>query len=169
MSRESSKARQKRRTKKTLTSINLVSLMDIFTILVFFLLVNSTDVEVLSGKGSVKLPESVSDKVPNETLVIMVDDEAVTLQGRKIADVGDVLTSEKATIVGLQKELEYQASRLPPLRDKDNQGAPSTHAITIMGDKEIPYLLLRKIMLTCAESNFGNISLAVQRKSTGES
>jgi biopolymer transport protein TolR len=52
--------------------LNLVSLMDIFTILVFFLLVNSTDAESLPSAKSIKLPESVAQQKPKETLIIMV-------------------------------------------------------------------------------------------------
>ena len=39
--------------------LNLVSLMDIFTILVFFLLVNSSDVETLPNAKDLQLPESI--------------------------------------------------------------------------------------------------------------
>ena len=41
-------------------SINLVSMMDIFTILVFFLLVNSSDVEVLPNAKEIVLPTSTA-------------------------------------------------------------------------------------------------------------
>ena len=39
-------------------TLNLVSLMDIFTILVFFLLVNSSDVQTLPNAKDLQLPES---------------------------------------------------------------------------------------------------------------
>jgi len=39
-----------------------------------------------------------------------------------------------------------------------------TKAVTIMGDKQIPYRLLRKVMVTCARANFSDVSFAVLRK-----
>ncbi|MDH5547933.1 MAG: biopolymer transporter ExbD [Gammaproteobacteria bacterium] len=146
-------------------SLNLVSLMDIFTILVFFLLVNSSDVETISSKSSVKLPESISSKRPDETLVLLVNSSDLLVQGRKIASIADVEKLNQSLIVPLQTELQIQYKRLyGALGDKVETGA-----ITIMGDREIPYRLLKKIMMTCADANFGNISLAVQKKAVSES
>jgi len=154
------------RRKTPVTSINLVSLMDIFTILVFFLLVNSADVETLSSKDGIKLPESVSDKKPAETIVIMVNETDILVQGHPVSDVKSVLASKQLIIKSLQEELNYQAKRGQKVAVADKQ---FTGAITIMGDKDIPYKLLKKIMVTCAESNFGNISLAVQKKAREKS
>ena len=50
--------------------LNIVSLMDIFTLLVFFLLA-SNDTEVLPSASIVKMPESVSEQKPRETVVVM--------------------------------------------------------------------------------------------------
>ena len=143
-----------RRSVRRGVAINLVSLMDIFTILVFFLLVNSSDVEVLPGNTPVRLPESLAEKKPEETLVLVVDDRQILLQGRKVVDL-DALGAEEL-ITPLKEAL--LAARLP----QDKQGS-----VTIMGDKAIPYKVLRRIMRTCAETNFGDISLAVQRKVAG--
>lgn len=144
-----------------MASINLVSLMDIFTILVFFLLVNSSDVEVLPGKASIKLPESISDVKPNQTLVIEVNQKTITVQGREIANVASVINEKDPVIAGLQQELEYQTRKLPAELIAQ---AGYTGSVTILGDREIPYKLLKKIMVTCAQANFGNIALAVQQK-----
>jgi biopolymer transport protein ExbD len=155
---------QAKRRKKVATGINLVSLMDIFTILVFFLLVNSSDVEILPGKASVTLPESVSEVKPHKNIVIIVDNENILVQGQKIATVADVLASNGQIIAELQKELGYQFTK--SFGDKPAKGV--TGSVTIMGDKSIPYRLLKRIMITCSESNFGNISLAVQQRARGQ-
>jgi biopolymer transport protein ExbD len=39
-------------------------------------------------------------------------------------------------------------------------------AITIMGDREIPYRLLRKVMVTCARAGFTDVSFAVRQKAS---
>jgi biopolymer transport protein TolR len=140
-------------------SINLVSLMDIFTILVFFLLVNSSDVEVLPNTKNIQLPESVAEQKPKLTLVIMVTEKNLLLQGRPVATVDKVLANPDNIIAPLKKELEYQAGRSQVSAEEE-----SHREITILGDKHIPYRLLKKIMVTCNSVNYNNISLAVSKK-----
>ena len=158
------KRAQRRQRNKTLVDLNLVSLIDIFTILIFFLLANASDVEVLPNTKAVKLPESTAEKAPKETVVVVVSDEDIIVQGRKVASVAEVLNSGLEVIEPLQAELEHQSGRAvidQNAKDKANKD------ITIMGDKEIPYKLLRKVMVTCAHANYSNIAFAVLRKDKG--
>lgn len=136
-------------------ALNLVALMDIFTILVFFLLVNASNVQ--PGGRAVRLPESVADETPRETLVITVSQRDVLVQGRRVATVDEVLGAETEVIAGLKEELDYQAKRRPL------SGDDSAHRrqVTIMGDRRIPYHLLRRILVTCTESDYNLVSLAV--------
>ena len=78
--------------------LNMVSLMDIFTILVFFLLVNATSSEVLPTPKDVTLPDASSDRSPRQNLVIAVNDDTITLQGKPVTDVKSVMRSKKKTI-----------------------------------------------------------------------
>ncbi|WP_455365929.1 ExbD/TolR family protein [Kaarinaea lacus] len=142
--------------------LNMISLMDIFTILVFFLLVSSTTVQDLPSTKKIKLPESVADKLPKETVVIVVSNEDILVQGNKIVDVKSVINSEKPEITELKEALLNQAKRI--IVKKTPDGKPINRDVTIMGDKEIPYRLLKKIMYTCTLASYGNISLAVTRK-----
>lgn len=140
--------------------LNLVSLMDIFTILVFFLLVNSSDVEVLQSNKAIKLPESVAEQKPDNTLVVMVSSEDIIISGRSIVSVSQALADEGDEIAALKKELEYLASRKPFSSDSD---AKKGRDVTIMGDSSIPYTLIKRIMTTCAQTDYRNISLAVSK------
>ncbi len=142
------------------SKLNLVSLMDIFTILVFFLLVNSSDVEVLQSDKSIKLPESIAEQKPAETLVVMVNKENILVSGRKVADLVDIDLSSSADIEGLKKELNHQANRKPY---RDDEAAKLGRFVNIMADKDTPYALLKKVMSTCAKSEYRNISLAVSQ------
>jgi biopolymer transport protein ExbD len=144
-----------------LVDMNLVSLIDIFTILIFFLLSNSTEVETLPNSKAVKLPESVADQSPREAVVVVVNGEDILVQGRKVASVPEVLASDDDLIAPLKAELDVQSSHA--LVRKEN--TPDNQPITIMGDKSIPYRLLRKVMVTCARANYSEVSFAVQRKS----
>ncbi len=142
------------------SKLNLVSLMDIFTILVFFLLVNSSDVEVLQSNKDIQLPASVAEKKPDTNLVVMVSAEEIIVGGRKIADTRTAMKSKKSEIASLKKELEYLASRKPYRTIEEQEKGRD---ITIMGDQAIPYVLLKKIMTTCAKADYRNISLAVSQ------
>ena len=150
-------ARHHKRTKKQ-PGLNLVSLMDIFTILVFFLLVNSSEVEVLQSNKDIKLPESIAEQKPENTLMIVVDDENILVGGRAVAKVNAVMNSKETEIKPLLDELSYLAARKPYRNEEE---AAKGRDVTIMGDKEIPYVLLKKIMTTSAKADYRNIALAV--------
>lgn len=140
--------------------LNLVSLMDIFTILVFFLLINSGDVEVLQTDDSLELPSSNSERAPEETLVVMVNREAIVVGGRPLAQLEGLELTESGEIVSLAEELAYLAERKTDPTEREQEEG---FAVTIMGDKDTPYSLLKKIIQTCAVHNYRDIALAVNQ------
>jgi len=145
---------------QSLVDMNLVSLIDIFTILIFFLLSNTAEVQALPSSKAVKLPESVADTSPKETVTVVVNNDEILVQGRKVASVAEAMATDEDMIGPLKAELDIQASHEMIRREN----APQNKPVTIMGDKNIPYRLLRKVMYTCARANFSEISFAVQRK-----
>jgi biopolymer transport protein ExbD len=145
---------------KSLVDLNLVSLIDIFTILIFFLLANASEVEVLPSAKAVRLPESTAEKSPKETVVVVVSNEDILVQGRRVISVSQALNASGDLIEPLKAELDYHAGRQLIRKEQE----PRNKAITIMGDKEIPYRLLRKIMVTCARANYSDLSFAVIQK-----
>ena len=145
---------------KTMVDMNLVSLIDVFTILIFFLLSNSGGVETLPSPKAVRLPESVAEKAPRETVIVVVSGTEILVGGRKVASVVDALASEGDMIEPLRAELELQAGR--QVIRKENEA--DSKRLTIMGDKDIPYRLLRKIMFTGARANFSDVSFAVRQR-----
>ncbi|NIL94359.1 MAG: biopolymer transporter ExbD [Woeseiaceae bacterium] len=144
-------------------ALNLVSLMDIFTILVFFLLVNSSTVETLPNTKDLQLPESIADEKAKETVVILIGEEDIIVQGKPVAKVADVMNLKGNDIPALRQALQSQNDRV--LRREAQQDIAGRE-VTIMGDKEIPYRLLKKVMATCTQSDYGQISLAVLQKSS---
>ena len=161
MSRRAKRMDRKHKRGKGALGINLVSLMDIFTILVFFLLVNSSDGEVLPSHKSVVLPESVSEEQPRYTVVIMVNRDNVMLYGETLVSVSDLMDEQ-----GGYSEVVRTA--LAAELDKAQQKSGGTEAVkmeaTIMGDKEIPYYLLKKVMAAATQAGYHRISLAVLQK-----
>ncbi len=144
-------------------ALNLVSLMDIFTILVFFLLVNSSEVEVLPNAKDIQLPESIAEQKAKESVVILIGEENIIVQGTPIVKVSDVMRRRGNDIPELRQALLSQNDRV--LR-KEAQDDIAGREVTIMGDKDIPYRLLKKVMATCTDSEYGKISLAVLQKSS---
>ncbi|MEJ2389805.1 MAG: biopolymer transporter ExbD [Gammaproteobacteria bacterium] len=129
--------RHHKRNKKTAT-LNMVSMMDIFTILVFFLLVSAGNQQNLPDLKHIKLPESHAQQPPQENLLILVNKDNILFQGKVVAST--------------------------KLGKRSSEKTVKKRGVTIMGDKKIPYALLKRIMLTCASSDFTNISLAVVHK-----
>ena len=144
-------------------ALNLVSLMDIFTILMYYLLVNSSDVETLPNAKDLQLPESIAEEKAKETVVILIGENDILVQGSPIAKVADVMAMQGNDIPSLREALKSQNDRV--LR-REAQEDIAGREVTIMGDKDIPYRLLKKVMATCTQSDYGQISLAVLQKSS---
>lgn len=158
------KRMERKHKKAKMPSLNLVSLMDIFTILVFFLLVNSTEVETLQVNKSVQLPESIAEQKPRENVVVMITSTDILVQGQPAVSLADVIASSKSVIPELKMLLQDQVDRLIADAGEDDI---AMREVTIMGDKSIPYSVLKKVMATCTDANYGRLSLAVMQRGAG--
>ncbi len=157
-SRHAKRMARNHRRHKTVSKLNLTSLMDIFTILVFFLMINSGDVEVLQSDKNIKLPDSVAEQKPDLTLLVKISATDVIVQGRSVALVEDILAQDDDAIELLDKELKYLADKKPLLTELEKEKG---RAVTIMGDQSVSYKLLKRVMTTCAQADYRDISLAV--------
>lgn len=145
------------------SGLNIVSLMDIFTILVFFLLVNTSAQQLPSSKD-IKLPTTVASKVPEETLVIAITRDSVLVGGHRVASVSEILAAPEPVIEQLLEELNFQAGR--SLVDAVQK--QRARAVMIMGDESVPYALMSKILTTCREANYTNIAFAAYQQVKGK-
>ncbi len=145
------------------SGLNLVSLMDIFTILVFFLLVSSGAPQLPNSKD-ITLPTSVANNVPKETLIITITKTDVLVQGKRVAVISELLEGKETIIAELEKELKFQASKRQLITSEDKK---TGRAITIMGDENISYQLLRKILATCRQADYTAIAFAAFQKAKG--
>ena len=136
----------------------LVPFIDVMTILVVFLLVHTSDVEVLPKTKDISIPLSVSDRKPHETVVVMITKDELLVDGRNVAMVKDVAASNSIVIEGLKAALKAQADKTLMLTA---QQTIAEREVTIMGDKNIPYAVLKKVMATCTDADYGKVSLAV--------
>src|SRR6185436_14276283 len=147
------KRAERKNRNQTMVDMNLVSLIDVFTILIFFLLSSASGVELLPSPKAVKLPESFAEKAPKETIVVIVSGTESIVDGRRVASVADVMATQGDLIAPLKAELDLLANRQVVRAENQAQ----TKAVTIMGDKDIPYQLLRKVMFTSARANFSDV------------
>ena len=131
--------------------------MDIFTILVFFLMVNSSsDVQVLNRDGKIDLPVSTAEKLPDDVLVITVSNTDIIIAGRTVVSRVEFESYSGDVEPNIARELEYQLSRSV----QSEQGAP----VTIMAGKDLPYAFLKKLMATCIDIGYTKVALAVNSK-----
>ena len=154
--------RQRQEKARRWPTLNLVALMDVFTILVFFFLAHSSDTESASSSNLVSLPESAVDQRPRETLVVMITKDNILLQGEPVTAVDTALRSSAREIDDLRTALREQPEGESQPQDSS---AGTEREVTIMGDKNIPFRLLNKVMVTCTQAGFARISLSVLQKS----
>ncbi len=142
-------------------SISLTSLMDVFTILVFFLLVNSATTEVLETPKQITLPASVVEEKPRETVVIFVSPDEVTVQGESVVLVSEILEMKGQDIAPIGERLEEVGKNIIGFR---TQIVAESQEITILADRAVPFNVIKKVMSTCTSRGFARISLAVLQK-----
>ncbi len=151
------------RNRLKITKMNLTSLMDVFTILVFFLLVNSGSVEVVEAPKDVKLPESVVESKPRETVVISISAEEVVVQGKLVARVEDILNNKESAIDPINARLAELKKSVIGI---NTQTIAASQEVTILADRSVPFTVVKTIMSTCTAEGYENVSLAVIQKNT---
>jgi biopolymer transport protein ExbD len=158
----SRRIRRMTRNKNAVPKLQLTSLMDVFTTLVFFLVLNSgSGVETLKQPQHVKLPESIVEQKPRETVVVVVGKDEVLVQGVPVARVADIAASGNVLI-------EPVSERLGQLRDSvigvSTKTVAESQEVTVLADKTVPFQVLKKVMATCTAQGYTRVSLAVVQK-----
>lgn len=144
--------------------LRITSMMDILTVLLLFLLKSFVaEGEVITPAPGVDLPESTLHDHPDASLVVAISDRSVMLGDELIGERAELEAEAGLTIEPLARSLERcreKSRNIAHLRGDDDEEAG---LITIQGDRDIPFRLLQKVMYTCQQSGYGNISLAVIR------
>ena len=145
--------------------LNVVSLIDIFAILVFYLLVNALVVEILPSPKALKLPESIAKEDPHQTVLIMVTNEDIIVDNQKVMSTAAAAASSTSVLPDLKYKLNEQTLMQV---EGGGPGQVTRGDVNIMADKSIPFHVLRKVMATCSDTRFAKISLAVIEKEGAE-
>ena len=145
----------------------LVPFIDMLTMLVVFLLLHSSDVEILPNTKNITIPSSIAELKPRETVVVMVTTEDLLVNGRAVAKVADVNNASAALIIEpLRLALKEQVDS--SLRNTAQEDL-ADREVTIMGDKGTPFTVLKRVMATATAADYGKVSLAViQREIVAE-
>jgi len=153
------------RNRGKISKMNLTSLMDVFTILVFFLLVNSGSVEILDAPKEVQLPESQVETKPRETVIIFVSPEEILVQGVPAGLVEDILAGDQVPLDNVRNRLAQLSENVIGINTKT---VAATKEVTILADKSVPFTVVRQIMSTCTSAGYENVSLAVVQKGASQ-
>lgn len=153
------------RIKRSQVVINIVSLIDIFAILVFYLLVNALVVEVLPSTKALVLPQSVIKEPPRVTVVLMVTPQAILVDNKTVMDIEAAKNAAGPTL----NELKFELNTKTHYNVEGGLASDYTLGeVNIMADKGTPYSVLKKVMATCTEARFNKISLAVMQRRDGD-
>lgn len=145
--------------------LNVVSLIDIFAILVFYLLVNALVVEILPSPKALKLPESIAKEEPRQTVLILVTNADIIVDNVKVMSTADAAAASASVLPDLKYKLNEQTLMQV---EGGTPGQMTRGDVNIMADKSIPFHVLKKIMATCSDTRFAKISLAVIEKAGAE-
>ncbi len=141
--------------------LSLVSLMDVFTILVFFLLVNSSSSDVMEPPKNIKLPDSSVEAKPRETVIVMITPEQVLVQGEPVISTQEVIDSKAPIIEQVKARLILQQKKVIGINTKV---VAESKEVTVLAHRTVPFHLMKKVMASCASAGYGKISLAVIQK-----
>jgi biopolymer transport protein TolR len=141
--------------------LNLIPLIDILSVMVAFLLVYSTNVEIVQNAKGIAIPQSSSESQPKQSVVVMVTKDQLFVQGELITTVDEIRASSEPSVDPLRAVLER------PMLAGDlasTEESMASREITVLADKTLPYSVLKKVMSTCTAASYGKLSLAVIEK-----
>lgn len=162
MSKRAKRMNARHKRNKKGAPLNLVSLMDIFTILVFFLLVSQSESDALPEDEKMTLPQSIAQSKPEQTVTVMITEDRIVVQGNEVALLEDVAAQEEKIIGTVKAALQKELNKVLVRDVGENE---QLQEVTLLGDKSVPFSILKKVMSTCTELGYTKISLAVTQKS----
>lgn len=162
--------------------LSLTAMVDMFTVLVVFLLQNYASTgEIIDLPDEVRLPSAQSVKELKPANVIVVSKDKIMLNEKFIVDSKILKTQEDWFVPGLKEGIqklisdgEEEKKRVTfQIKQAVNQMQTETpreeetekfRKITIQADKEVDFLTLKKVMYTATEAGIYEINFAVITK-----
>ena len=145
-------------------TLRLTSMIDMFTILLVFLLKSfSAEGQIMTIADDLMLPESTASEAPQTTSVVAITQEWIILDGRPIENVENVLRRQELLIPNLLRELQDLRALTEGIGQLSADMA-FTGTITIQGDKGVIFEVLKRVMITCGQMGYNDMFLAVNQK-----
>lgn len=142
--------------------MSLTSLMDVFTNLVFFLLLSQGVMMVEEPPKEIKLPDSFVNTKPRPTLNILVSDSAVMVDGEVAASVSEVTANQGDVVVPIRERLTKVRAAAVGLTEDTKE---TNNEVTILAHSTVPFKVMKRVMATCTYAGYNKISLAVRENS----
>lgn len=143
--------------------LNLTSMMDMFTIILVFLLKTySTEGMLIQPSEYLTLPSSIIDQSPEVALDLVISKEWIMVNHEPVEKVSNILAQDGLIVKKLQNKLEVYAREAK--RMEELYGTKFSGKVAIQGDREISYKLLVKVMATCGKADYPNMRLVVYKK-----
>lgn len=142
-------------------ALNLIPLIDIMSVMVAFLLVYSTEVELVQNSKGVAIPQSTAEVRPKVSVVVMITKDQVFVRNEPVATMAEIEDPNTPLVESLRQALLRPTAGLDAAA---RSAALAAEEITVMADKSLPYEVVRKVMATCTAASYGKISLAVLQK-----
>jgi biopolymer transport protein ExbD len=155
--------RMARAKRNRMGALNLTSLMDVFTILVLYLLVNQSAVEVVEPPKDIKLPDSVVEAKPKQTVVMLVSEQQIMIQGTPVATYEEVLNNKSGVVDSVRTTLKRLKENVIGV---NTETVAKSNEVTIMAHRTVPFKVLKTLMSSCTSAGYTTISLAVNQKAS---
>jgi biopolymer transport protein ExbD len=135
----------------------LIPMIDIFVILVVYMLVHTADYEILPNTKNIAIPESVSEAKPRQSTVLMITKDTVFVNGVATARVAEMVDGSPTAVEALRVKLAEESQKRRLIQPQD----ATAREVTVMADKGLPYSVLKTILTTATAADIGKVSLAV--------
>lgn len=168
--------------RRLMAELSLTAMVDMFTVLVIFLLQNyNITGAIIEIPSEVVLPPASQIKELKPSHVVVVTPKSILFNNKKIASTDEIKEQEKWLIPKLydtvkvaieKKKIELEKKGyFKDLKEEieDEKGAPIARArniykkITVEADKKIDFLTIKKVMYTVTEAGGAEINFAVVR------
>lgn len=148
--------------KSAIPELPLVSLIDMFTILVIFLLMNfSTDGESFFIPKAVKLPLATNGKPLKSAPLISINDREIIVETEKIS--GQEAINFTMDINGDLAQIVSTLNSIKNIRTQTlKDGEVFKGQINIQADENLKLEFVKKIMKLCVQNGWGAINFAVR-------
>jgi len=153
--------------KQGYASLMLTSLVDMFTIIVIFLLMNfSANGEVLYMSKDIKLPDAYHGVQLERAPVISVSGDAVTFDGKMLFSTADLEKGDVLNVPELEDALREEKRRYEQIHANDPEH-PFRGLVNVQADRRIAFKVIKRVMFACNQSGFGNITFAALSREVG--